>query len=550
MLNKASQQVSITYKDENTEVVFGSANFENARQKLNLSVSKVDSESKKGLAGAEFTIYPKNDIVNVKGQLLVAKDTALETIITDDNGKAKFTLDLPLGEYYIKETKAPDGYASTDKVVDIDGTYAGQEVHIIFNTADFENDITKTDIIKEDESTKALIAGAELAVYMADEQGNPVGDPVEQWVSNKTAHRIEGLLVGQKYVLVELQAPWGYLKADNIVFTVPDTGDVQIHTMSDELVKGKINVSKLGEALVGYDEESENFVYENKPMAATFEIYANEDIKHPDGESADFYKKGDLVEEIVTDSKTGLAVSKELPLGQYLVVEKTAPDGQTNTAEKHEVTLEYADQNTPIVFADTEFVNEKQNVILDLTKYDNETNTPIAGAGFTIYANKDIIGYDGSVILKEGSRVAYAESDENGNIQFNVDLPIDLDSKVTDDVDEEFGKVDGDGNVIIGNTKSMFYMKETQRPVGYASSNAMMYIDTTYQGQNVKEFSISYDIPNEIITLEISKTDIVTGAPVPGAELSIIPVKEDGTIDEGAVFGHGLLKQIIQKQQM
>ena len=41
-------------------------------------------------------------------------------------GQAACTLDLPLGSYYVKELKAPDGFVSSDEVLRFDASYQGR----------------------------------------------------------------------------------------------------------------------------------------------------------------------------------------------------------------------------------------------------------------------------------------------------------------------------------------------------------------------------------------------------------------------------------------
>ena len=77
----------------------------------------------------------------------------------------------------------------------------------------------------------------------------------------------------------------------------------------------------------------------------TFEVYALEDIKAADGESADYYKKDELIAEITTDD-TGVASLGNLPLGKYFVKEKETAEGYVLDGEIREIDLTYRDQHT------------------------------------------------------------------------------------------------------------------------------------------------------------------------------------------------------------
>src|SRR5699024_4640206 len=110
-------------------------------------------ETDKVLAGAEFTIYADQDIYSYDGELLVADGTAIQTVTTGEDGFAKFTVDLPLAMYQVKETKAPDGYHSTALTYDFDATAKDQTVHEITAIYEFENTITDLEFTKKDITT-------------------------------------------------------------------------------------------------------------------------------------------------------------------------------------------------------------------------------------------------------------------------------------------------------------------------------------------------------------------------------------------------------------
>lgn len=89
----------------------------NERQKVQITVTKTDSETKEALEGAVFGLFEKEDIVNKDGKVIVKADTQIERTVTGKDGKAAFTSDLPLGQYYVKEIEAPKGYVKSDKIL-------------------------------------------------------------------------------------------------------------------------------------------------------------------------------------------------------------------------------------------------------------------------------------------------------------------------------------------------------------------------------------------------------------------------------------------------
>lgn len=150
---------------------------------------------------------------------------------------------------------------------------------------------------------------------------------IDTWTSVAgEAHVIKRLHVGEVYTLREEFAPYGYLQAEEIQFTISDTEDVQYVEMQDEVPTGTIVINKDGEFLTDINLIKGHwydfvFDYFKKSLAGvTFEVYAAEDIVSPDGLNTVYYAKDTLVAEIVTNDK-GIASIENLPLGKYYLVE-------------------------------------------------------------------------------------------------------------------------------------------------------------------------------------------------------------------------------------
>ena len=163
-------------------------------------------------------------------------------------GKAVFVNDLPFGRYYIKEEAAPDGYVSSDKVVGVTAEYQGQEIPVVELSSEYENEPTKISVKKTDLTTGVELEGAKLTVLDKD------GNVVDSWTSVKgEEHLIERLTVGETYTLREELAPYGYLKAEEITFTVEDTAQIQKVEMKDDVPTGTLIINKKGRVPGGCD---------------------------------------------------------------------------------------------------------------------------------------------------------------------------------------------------------------------------------------------------------------------------------------------------------
>ena len=117
------------------------------------------------------------------------------------------------------------------------------------------------------------------------------------------------------------------------------------------------------------------------------------------------------------------SVFVETDLGKYKVVEVTAPNGYVLNPNEQTVTFAYVDDKTPVIKESLTFSNDRQKLDMSVTKLDSEDNTPIAGAVFGLYADEDIKNVDGKVIIKKGTLLENATSDENGKIAFVKDYP-------------------------------------------------------------------------------------------------------------------------------
>lgn len=508
VLNPDEQVVTLVYVDDKTPVVNEALTFSNDRQKVELSVSKLDSETRKPVAGAEFGLYAAKDIVNADGKVIVSKDTLLEKSVSDSNGLIQFVKDYPLGSYYAKEIKAPAGYASNDEVIDFTAAYQGQNVKSVKLSAEFLNSPTHFEFTKTDITNGSELTGATLTVL--DKNGNVV----DTWTSDaREAHVIKRLVVGETYTLREEYAPYGYLKATDIQFTVKDTGEVQHVNMKDEVARGSIVVTKDGEIVSDATIRKEywnNFVFnflKRNLSGVTFDVYAKEDILSVDGLNTVYYKAGDKISTIVTDEQ-GIARIDNLPCGKYYLIETKTIDGFILDNTPIEADISYIDQNTNVVYAGMNVTNERQKVQISVIKTDSETKKVLEGAVFGLFTKKDIVNADGKVIVNADTQIEKAVTGKDGKVTFTSDLPL-----------------------------GQYYVKELEAPAGYVKSDKVIDVDATYKGDNVKVIELEAAFENIPIKVEFSKTDITGEKELPGAKLSVID--SEGNIVESWISEAG-----------
>ncbi len=461
--------------------------------------------------GAEFQVYLKS-----AGSFVNADKDEKDTIICDEDGFASTKL-LPYGVYTVHQTK---GWEGREKIKDFDVFIDTdmKEYKFLINNSNFESYLK---VVKLDAETGKQIAyeGAGFEIYDSDghrvnmQFTYPEVTEIHTFYTNSEGYLItpEKLPYGD-YTLKEVQAPYGYvLDSTPIPFSITqensstDTGVTVVKVKARDVAqKGVIEITKTGEIFKSVIENEGIYtpIYENSNLAnAVFEIYAAEDIATLDGTVR--YQQGEKVDEITTNSK-GIEKSKELYLGKYTVIEKTAPNGFVNANEQYDVELTYAGQNVSVTSTALSVYNDRQKVSVSLLKelskderFKLGMNDEILSVQFGIYADEDITAADGTVIPKDGL-ITYGKCDENGKLTFNCDLPIGY----------------------------KFYAKEMATDNHYILSDTKYEFTTEYQGQDVETINIDLNNGEPIVN------DLIYGT-IKGLKIN----RETEKAIKGALFG-------------
>ena len=462
--------------------------------------------------GAEFQIYLKSS-----GSFVNADKDERDTIVCDEDGFASTKL-LQYGVYTAHQTK---GWAGRELITDFDVfiNKDGKTYKFLINNKNFESYLK---VVKLDKETGKRIPyeGAAFEIYDSNnhritmQYTYPQVTSIHTFYTNKDGYLItpEKLPYGD-YTLKEIQAPYGYVLDDTpIPFVISqenastDTGVTVAKVKAKDMAqKGVINITKTGEIFSSVEENKG--VYTPKYSignlkGAIFEIYADKDITTLDGTVR--YDQGSLVDTITTDDD-GVAKSKELYLGKYTVIEKTAPNGYVHNATKYDAELTYAGQNVSVTSTDLSVYNERQKVSVSLKKIMAEDKTfgignngEITSVRFGIYAGEDIKASNGDVIAKD-ALITFANCDKNGSIVFDCDLPIGF----------------------------KWYVKEIATDEQYILSDTKYEFDTEYQGQDVKVIDIKVNndkaIENNLIYGSVKglKIDRETQETIKGATFSL-----------------------------
>ena len=480
--------------------------------------------------GAEFQVYLKSS-----GSYTKAKESERDTLICDEYGFAE-TKDLPYGTYTVHQTK---GWNGTEFIADFDVFISenNKTYKYLINNASLESYVK---IVKVDSETGKQIpyAGAGFQIFAPDRNKvtmkytYPNFTEIDTFYTNSDGYLItpETLPYGKGYSVVEVQAPYGYVLDSTPIYfditaenTTEENGVTIVKTEKKNTPqKGTITVEKTGEIFSNVTSSGEEVtIYQteysvNGLSSAVFEIYADEDITTPDGTVR--VKKDELVATLKTNTK-GTAISKQIYLGKYRVVEKTAPNGFVLNKTVNHIELTYSGQNEKVTNTLTSFTNDRQKVVIDLTKileqdekFNIGNNNEIFNVSFGLYADEDLKASNGTVIPKDGL-IEIITCDEKGKATFTTDLPI-----------------------------GSYYVKEISTDSHYILSDKKYPVVFEYAGQDTATVHISVNdgepIENEIIygTIKGLKIDRETGENIAGALFGMFKAEEKELLEKTAIL--------------
>ncbi|MBQ8435438.1 MAG: LPXTG cell wall anchor domain-containing protein, partial [Oscillospiraceae bacterium] len=180
----------------------------------NVTITKIDEEYPDNkLSGAEFTIYSDEKCENKIG------------ILTETEKGVYVLENLQFGEYFLKETVAPDGFIIDENVYPFSIVNDGETVEVS-NTEVGEGFVNEpeegsVEITKTDISTGELIPNCGIEIL--DKDGNVI---LQGRTDEKGVVTFEKLRTGE-YFYREFDAPEGYiLDETKYPFTIKENGEI------------------------------------------------------------------------------------------------------------------------------------------------------------------------------------------------------------------------------------------------------------------------------------------------------------------------------------
>ena len=395
------------------------------------------------IAGCTFGIYSDE-----------ACTQTLATGTTGDNGELEIN-SLKTGTVFVKEIAVPTGYLISSEVKRVE-IVGGQTATVDFINGEPLGRI----IITKANDNGDLIEGATFVITAGETITNTAGtrtlytkgQEIATVVTKKGIATVKSLPYG-KYFIQEKSAPDGYLLnaqtyIANLEYKDGETSVVEVK------VGNILNAEPKGRIIVNKGSQNHDAI-----TGAVFEVRADDSITNVE-KTKIYYNKGQLVGTITT--RDGVAILDNIPLGKYVVKEKTAPYGYLRNTNEYPVNLEYQDENTAIVEIEIPAIlDDEPTGVIEINKRDSETDTLPQGdavflnAEYKIYADENI--YNVARSLKYFSKdelVATVYMDENGYGKV-TDLPL--------------GK---------------YYIKETRQPDGYFIDEEIYRVNLVYLDQD------------------------------------------------------------------
>lgn len=486
VLNTTPSDVELVYAGQEVSIVDAATGFNNERQKIRIeAVKSLEQDETFGIGmngeikEVSFGLYAKEEIKAADGSIIPA-DGLIEIAFCAEDGSIVFQSDVPFGKYYVKEYATNEHYLMSGIAYVFEFAYAGQEistVKVALKDGDaIENTLKRGKIegLKVDEE-KGL-AGATFGLFDEWATEYTAENAYMTVVSDETGYfAFENVPVGD-YVVVELEAPEGYVRADARHF-VSVTYDTQVIGLKaiNYLIVGSVQLTKV-------DEEYP----ENKLAGAVFEVFADTD---KDGA---FDSEKDECLETLTEVNEGVYEMEGLLYGDYFVKEKSAPEGFLLDENVYPFSI-VNDKEVVIVENEAGVGFKDQPIKGDITifKTDEATGDKLVGAGFRVFD-------------ENGEAVAEGYTGEDGTVTFEL----------------RYGE---------------YTVAEFAAPEGYVLDDAPYAFSVKEHGQK-----ISVDMANTKIKgkLLLSKVDAETEELLPGAGFRIYDVNGE-VIREGVTDKEG-----------
>ena len=479
ILNGDTVTVELTYAGQEIKITTTSAAFVNERQKVEIDLSKVLEQDEKygiGMNGeitsVKFGLFATEDITAADGKV-IPKNGLIETVTCDENGKAVFATDLPVGaKVYVKEIATDNHYILSDSTYPVTFEYAGQDTAVVKisvnNGEAITNEIIRGTIIgKKLDEDGFTICGALFGLFRENETEFTEETALATCQSNEIGiFTFENVPFGRWIVREIKAAPAFVLNENSYAVTVGTDEEVIEITIENEFITGSVKTTKV-------DKEYPD----NKLSGAVFEVYVDVDG------NGEFDPEIDLFVGEMSETEDGIYEMHDLRYNGYFLYEKTAPEGFLKDDGYHYF----------------EIRNDGETVIVENEAGVGFTNQPILGNVTTTKVDKEYPDNKLSGAVFE----IYKDVDGNGEFDAEIDTLV---GEMTETEDGIYEMHDLRYNG--------YFLYEKTAPEGFVKDDTYHYFEIRNDGETVtveNEAGVGFTNKPIVGELELTKTDISDG---------------------------------------
>lgn len=239
---------NIVFENERVKPVPSEEDKDAETARIGVGIIKLDAETEKPIEGTMFKLYTKHNIYDIDGNLLLEAGSYIDTATTDKTGLACFDVDVPYmsehygknysnsdipyenqnsGEYIIVEEMVTNGYLIDTTPMKVKFEYADQYTPYIVVNSTQNNTKTTVEISKKDITNSKEIIGAKLQVIHKDSN-----EIIDEWISDGKTHVIRGLFLSDDtrqieniYILRETLPANGFVTANDVDFKIYQSKD-------------------------------------------------------------------------------------------------------------------------------------------------------------------------------------------------------------------------------------------------------------------------------------------------------------------------------------
>ena len=496
--------------DGHSKTVKASVNAINDIATASIKIIKQDQDDAAiKVEGAKFDVHAVDDVLLPNGDKLVSAGDKVGSITTNASGEATIEglyVSAEGTDYSFTETYVPAPYEKETTPIIVTVKYKDMNTPVVSATKTIENHKLqgKLTVTKTDSETDRPIQGVVFDI-IADEDIIRDDEPEPLIKKDEVAATIttgaDGtasygkLPIGSnnkgKYRVVEKDAPKPYV-------VDPTPRHIEFVRQGDEatILYGMEweNTPQEGHVILHKKDTLDNVV-----EGVTFDVYATEDVV-VNGET--IYRNNQKIDTLTTDD-TGMLDIDGIAIGddgdtqlKFVEVSAPVPYVKQGTGE-YPITLKFKN-GVAKVDGEIEATNDIATAQIDITKLDDDTDDPIEGAVFDVYARETVSLPNGDVLVEKDEKV--------GTITTNAEGKASIDNLY----------VDEDG--------TPYEFVETSVPRPYVIPQETTTVTVKYKDINTAHVTASATITNMTTPgiIDVIKDDSETHKPVEGAIFDII----------------------------